>query len=367
VAYSDEKSISLPLEGTFGPVGQVLFVLLLLSFFGTLLAIFVGSALWPIPIIGMIALLFVPFPTLTIYLAIIFVTHLTFRRLPWGKWRGVLGVLTGALAVATFAFGYPKVANRSFDAEIAQYRQRGTWRPVKLADGSDVTLIRSKDTDIDKGCDSFCFGLLLSGRAKQVTIMTAPAFGRLEELKISGKRYSLVAAADGCLAALPQMRSPNLPSTEDKANERIRLQQEFKINVLNDVFEEGLAKCMTTRDIQNEPRNGWTLINWHNKFNPESYDLLEPRMHARVGILGPRGNDHRVTELFDIYGARVATPAYIWPYGGNAGTGGAFSPRLGTDRLDWNGPDLSLDRWWGFVVDPDSIIQAAIHRVERAR
>lgn len=361
------RSSSPNLKLALGPIGFALIVVLCAAIAGTVLAASVGAAMAPIPIVGLVALLFLPFPTLMIYMGIIFVFFLLFSITPLGKWRGVLGVLAGALACLAVAFGYPKFANRSFDAWIAQYQQRGTWRPVKLADGSDVTLIRSEHTDIDKGCESFCFGLLLSGRAKQVTIMTAPAFGRPEDLKISGKRYSLVADADGCLAKLPQMRSPNLPSTDEPANERARLEQEFKINVLNDEFEDRLAKCITIRDIQNKSQSGWTLINWHNEFDPESYDSVEPSLHARVGILEPRGGDHRVTELFDIYGAYVASPAYIWPYGGNAGTGGTFSPRLGTDHVDWNGPDLSLDRWWGFVADPDSIIGEAIDRVERTK
>lgn len=350
-----------------GPIGLALIVVLCAAIAGTVLAASVGAAMAPIPIVGLVALLFLPFPTLMIYVGIIFVFFLLFNIIPLGKWRGVWGVLIGILACLAIAFGYPKFVNRSFDAEIAPYQQRGIWRPVKLADGSDVTLIRSEHTDNDKGCESFCFGLLLSGRAKQVTIMTAPAFGRPEDLKISGKRYSLAADAEGCLAKLPQMRSPNLPSTDDAATERVRLAQEFKINVLNDEFEEGLAKCITTRDIQNEPRFGWILINWHNKFEPESYDAPKPSMHARVGILEPRSDEQRVTELFEIYGAYVASPAYIWPYGGNAGSGGTFSPRLGTDHVDWNGPDLSLDSWWGFVADPDSIIRGAIDRVERAK
>lgn len=326
-----------------------------------------ASAIAPIPIVGLVAFLFIPFPTMLIYFGIIFLFYLISLAAPLGRWRGFSGCLIGLAVVAAIAFGYPEMANRSFDKQAEQYKQRGEWRPIAIAAGSTVTLVRSEDTDIDKGCNNFCYGLLLSGRASSVTIMTSPAFGRPEDLKISGKSYRLVDAPEKCIGALATMPSPNLPSIADKDVAKRHLERHFKIGVLNGKFEEGLMRCIATSDVENGRQFGWLLVNWHSEYNHEAYDLPTATLNARISVVDARGNAPKVTELFDIYGMRVSTPAWIWPYGGNAGSGGTFSPILARKPVDLEGPDLSMDGWWGFVSDPDAIIREAINRVEQAR
>jgi hypothetical protein len=364
VAY-EQPTFSERLRNSFDPLGLSIAWTLLASFVGTLLTI-AASAIAPIPIVGLVAFLFIPFPTMLIYFGIIFLFYLISLAAPLGRLRGFVGCLMGVLVVAAIAFGYPEMVNHSFDAQLEQYKQRGEWSPIVIADGSSVTLVRSMDTGIDKGCDSFCYGLLLSGRASRVTIMTAPAFRRVEDLNISGKKYELVDGADKCISSLAPMYSPNLPSTSDQETMRLRLEGDFKIGVLNDAFEDGLRRCLSIREVENEHPSGWLLVNWQNELNYESYDLPMPTVNARVSVVDARSSSPKVTELFEIYGSRVSTPAWIWPYGGNAGSGGTFSPILATEQVDWRGPDLSLDGWWGFVADPNAIIRSAIDRVEQA-
>ena len=368
MAYSDENSYSLPFGGSFGPIGQTLFVLLLISFFGTLLAIFVGSALGPIPFIGMIALLFVPFPTLTVGLLVVLsVCHL-FYRLSHSRFREIVGFFIGIAVVGTAVIAYPTIANREFDKIAARYQQRGTWVPAILSQGVEVTIVRSEHTEIDRGCGSFCLGLLLSGRAEQVTFMTSLEFDRPESLKITGKRYSFKDSSNDCIAELPRMEPGSvLYDNDDKEVIRRRLNEDFRGGLLSKDFEEKIQSCLSLSLVDNEPLSGWLFVDWRTEFDPESYDYPTPRLNARLVILNADDRRSHVTELFEIYGARIASPAWIWPYGGNAGSGGTFSPQLAREHLDWGGPSSDIDGWWRFVDDPAAIAQAAIERVKKAQ
>ena len=354
-----------------GPIGYVLFPLLVLSLLGSLLTILIAP-ITAIPIIGIVGLLFVPFPTLSVYLAGVCIVYLMFHVMPIGKWRGVTGLICGLAFAGVAAVGIPRVADREFDVWFAQFRQRGIWKPVSLSTGSRVTLIRSQHTGTYRGCDSFCQGLLLSGYAKHVTIMTSPAFGRPESLKIMGDRYSLNENVDMCLSKLPQME-PDSPlydgNVDDVGADRMRhrLNRDFQSGLLSKDFEDAVQSCVRADKVSNLALSGWVFVDWQAELPPTGYDSPIPFLDARVVIFNADDKNSSIIELFNSHGTRMASPVWIWPYGGNAGSGGTFSPQFAREYVKWSGPDRAFDQWWAFVKKRTEIAQAAIDRIKNAQ
>ncbi|MCO4093066.1 MAG: hypothetical protein HEQ34_14130 [Sphingorhabdus sp.] len=353
-----------------GPIGYVLFILLTLSLLGSLLAILVAP-ITAIPIIGLVGLFFVPFPTFLMYLGGIFIVYMMFHVMPIGKWRGVTGLICGLTFVGAAAFGIPLMANREFDVWLAQFRQRGIWKPVSLSTGSNVTLVGSQHSATYFGCDSFCQGLLLSGQAKQVTFMTSPVFDRPEDLKITGDRYSLSENVDNCLAKLPQMEpdSPLYNGNFDGDEDRIRhqLNRDFQSGLFSKDFDDAVQSCFRVDKVSNQDLSGWVFVDWQTEFPPAGDDSHVPLLDARIAILNADDKKSDIIELFKIHGTRMSSPAWIWPYGGNAGSGGIFSPQFAREFVEWKGPERDFDQWWGYIEKRTEIAQAAIDRIKKAQ
>lgn len=353
-----------------GPIGYVLFVLLTLSLLGSLLAILVAP-ITAIPIIGLFGLFFVPFPTLSVYLGGICIVYLMFHVMPIGKWRGVAGLICGLAFVGAAAFGIPRVADREFDAWVAQFRQRGIWKPVSLSTGSNVTLVGSQHMATYLGCDSFCQGLLLSGQAKQVTFMTSPAFDRPEDLKITGDRYSLNDNVDNCLAKLPQMEpdSPLYNGNFDDDEDRIRhrLNRDFQRGLLSKDFQDAVQSCVRVDKVSNQDMSGWVFVDWQTELPPAGYDSPVPFLDSRIAVLNADDKKSGIIELFKIHGTRMSSPAWISPYGGNAGSGGTFSLQFAREFVEWKGPERDFYQWWGYIEKRTEIAQAAIDRIKKAQ
>lgn len=353
------------LEQRFGKFAYLLPSLFGVSIIGTLATIVIAAPIAPIPIIGMlVALPLLPFPTLVIYSGAMTLAYFLIHLLLPGKWRSGLAWTATFVAAAAIAFGAPQIANREFEAKMAKLDARNDdWQPASIDRAGSVALVRSPDTEIRDGCNSFCLSLLLSRRADSVVVVTLPERIPLAHMVITGPRYRLRADADKCLASMPPMNSPHLRLPTEQPMRAARIRKDFQLGILNEEFKAAISKCLSIDTVTDAAAPDIALVNWSSKFDEGAYDRPEPSLGAWIAITDRRAGKQQTIELTDIDGARVHSPLYIWPYGGDSGSGGTFEPVIARSHLAWNGPDLSLERWWGFVSDGDAMADAAVVRL----
>jgi hypothetical protein len=356
------RFINSKLLAALGLPGIALTWLLAVLVIGTLATATVGAFLAVIPVVELIGLLFFPFPTALMYISIVSAAYLLIR-LPIRNAAGsAIGLIAGLSAAYLFGTIVPAHSNREFDAQVSNLGKQTAWHPIRVDRVPTVKLVRSTDTGIDDGCESFCLTLLLTGRAENVQVVTENLVDRLTANDAKGTTFQLVEDADKCLASLPSFMSERLNYPSDPVFRAKRVTEDFKSNLLDNTFESQVKSCIQTHE--NAPRSdkGWTFVMWNAPFDDEAYDRPVFSVQSRARIVDNRQGSKTLVDTLEVYGTRISSPLWIWPYGGNAGSGGTFSPVWAREHLDWDGPE----DWWEFVEDSDVLAKLAIERLDRA-
>ena len=330
---------------------------------GTVCTATIGAALWPIPLIGMVALLFVPFPTLALYvgaIALIYLLILMPVRLAGtdSKIRRRLALAGAAGLVVLAGFVVPLVQN----ARAGVYDELAdTWQPARLRPGSNVALVQ-RGGDYKQACDAFCLSLLVTGRARSILLAQtdgAAARGtRLPALSIG-----LAPGWQACLGTLPDYS----PVVRDFPQDR---REGFIEQGLDFMFQDELKRCLRQSPARLVIGQVPTCIIWDGKTDeqgPPRPGWRRPHAEQRIA-LPVDGAEHR--RLIRI-GHRYTVPFAISPYGGNAGTGGRFEPMqamiqiISRAHLAEAGMYADGASWWDFITDGQKVAEDAIRILDR--
>lgn len=321
----------------------------------------IGAAIWPIPIIGLVGLLLMPFPTLLIYLCftliVYFVVMVPLRwcdvERGWHRWAALaVGIVVTGLA-GTF---YPEAANRQ--AGVADATPSPGWAPLQLGSRQVIALVLVQKQQSDPKCNSFCLSLLVTGRANEV-IVTGKVPRIHRGVRVSGTAFGLTPTWRECFRKLPDYSFVVRQYPKD------RLAQ-FIESGLDPDFSNRLPRCLIQRTVQFAVGAVATLVMWQgdkSKEDPRRGEIGWQSPYAEQGIFLLSGSDTNRRPVR--FGNRYVVPAMIWPYGGNAGSGGSFSPALmkvflSTDsvsRLD--GPS-----WWDMVANTKQLALQAMANLD---
>ncbi|OQW47707.1 MAG: hypothetical protein A4S16_08240 [Proteobacteria bacterium SG_bin6] len=324
----------------------------------SLLAATIGAAIWPVPIIGLPALVLLPFPTFAlylgatvgVYLAIVGTLRLRGREQPWDRWAVLV---VGFVAPIVAGILYPLGAN--WHAGIANIDAAAGWSPLRLARHQTIVLVTiEKDPDLEHRCDAFCLSLLATGKATEVIV--ARSASQIDRgAVLSGMGYRLAANWQRCLRDLPDYLSVVRQYPED----RLRQMIDFG---LDPYFDGRLPDCLAKRPVGVRAGTEPTLAIWRGDASAAHMDADRigwRRPHAEQRILVPGGSDRNRRLLR--YGIRYAVPAMIWPYGGNAGSGGTFSPKLARVTVSTESASARVGpTWWDMVEDGEALAASAI-------
>ncbi len=335
-----------------------------LSLGGTVLAATIGAAIVQIPIIGLVGLLFLPFPTLFVYTFVTFFFFAVWRAIWPNSARPGIGVAIGVAAALAIGFVVPTVLNRDFNRQLAQFEPSGEWKPVKLTPVDTMALVTVADKDAKLVCDSFCLALLLSGKAKAVQVLNAENFDAVQSRQMQGKAYQLIADSDTCLASMPDTFSARLRNPSDEVFNK-RRQRDFLVgDFLDDKFESAILSCMRTTEVAGPPRADMTFAQFEDEdvLTGGHYYKPKPTLARRFTVWDNRNGAATVMDASDIYGAYYIRPLWIWPYAGNAGSGGYFAPSLARGHLERNGPDY-LHGYWEWIAGEKRLADEALARL----
>ena len=332
-----------------GQPGRLLALVLAFSLVGLIgTIVFAGAA--AIPIIGLVALPFTPFPTAVLYLVATLMAYLAFREFLWRLplSRTSAGWISAALAtgsIVSTAICLPSTWNNS--AGLTRPKPQSRPTAVAIPDGGTIALIDKGDPRY-VGCNALCLSLLVQGRVKLVQMVST--LQEPSSLKaLPGKSYSLNANSRDCLTGKPDYAFAQ--AEKDR-------QQEFITHNYLPVDYDG---CLDKRDVMVTPSQQTTLVEWLG-IDGEKGDGTEG-----VGFTGPIGLLRTIVPQGDGLppvirearyrsGYRYVTPLFLNPFAGNAGSGSYFAPSIATSYFEEPGfPDALESRFWKMLAGSEDL------------
>jgi hypothetical protein len=342
-----------------GPAGRPLAAIMLLCGVGTLGAV-LTAPLGPIPLVGLITMLFLPFPTGLIYSAAALVLCLVLRLVGgWFLAKGRrLDVGAGLLAVvAVLGAGWAVPSQLNAAAGIGN-GSVAPITPVALPDGGRVALISEGTTHQWVGCQSFCIALLLSGKLASVDIALSEAVPA-PLVKLQGWRIT--------------PRGPRGSESRTCLNGRrdysgiIRRERELRRADFKRgssiIWDHYIEPCFDVVPVEVDPAAQLTLVNYSRRDleGRDDRNGLNDDIELRR-IVAPRaGTAPLVREAVGRTGQGYAVPLMVWPFGGNAASGGTFTPSLWQTRTMTMAYEWEVDaNWWPMVEGGDALLNRAV-------
>lgn len=346
------KLFTPPVREFMGWPGAILVWALGIGVVGSVLAIVIGAPLAVIPIIGLVAFLFYPFPTLAAYAAVALVAFVGLNaglRVSTRRPR-LSQKLAGALSVAAVIAGgwiAPQALNRA--AGLKAPPVQTAPKPVAIPAGGTIALIEQGDPKYAQyaRCESLCLSLLLQGEVMAVDIaqtLTPP--GPLETAP--GHRFTLNARSRDCLKG---RRSYRYSGGHDLSEWSVR---GFKV-----AAPVEWQACIDKTPVTIDPTRQLTIIDWD--LTESGGEKEQPGYSIALAVVRtvvPSSAGAPVIHEARYRGGwRYGVPFSIWPYGGNAGSGGTFAPRIAIDYFrDPGFPDrLDGGEWWRLLAKSDAL------------
>ncbi|QDX24811.1 hypothetical protein FPZ54_01360 [Sphingomonas suaedae] len=319
----------------------------------------IGASIAMIPLIELLSIPLFPFPTVTIYLVAITCLYLVIALpLAWIGFDGVW-VRRGAFAASVFlalltGWAVPDHLNQRAGIGSRTEATQRYWRAMSFGSPRPIALVEVGTGFFEPKCDAACLSLLVTGRAPEVVI--ARSLRQVERGETAtGIAFRLAGDWQLCLARLPDYAGIVRSFPADRLSNFL----EFGLDVS---FAAELPRCLERRRVRFHVGALPTLTYWRSE-QPASENTgkvgWQPE-YARQQIFQPDGL--RTERTFRV-GYRYAAPALIFPYGGNAGTGGTFSPRWWTDRVE-NYSEPGMDPWWSMFAESAAIASEAMKRLD---
>ncbi len=131
---------------------------------------------------------------------------------------------------------------------------------------------------------------------------------------------------------------------------------------LDPYFADELQQCLIIKSVKLDEARQPTLINWQEpddvQTRGESAVGLEP-ITGEQRIVRPDKAQNSVRYLR--WGRRYVVPAFLWPYAGNAGSGGRFELSWATSLFSTiPGGERESEGWWTMVADGDQLAKEAV-------
>ncbi len=336
---------------------------MLLCAAGTLGAMFTAP-LGPIPLVGLIAVLFLPFPTGLLYSAAMLALYLVLRLI--GGWfltkgRG-LDVGAGLLAVvAILCVGWAVPSQLNAAAGVGN-GSVAPITPVALPESGRIALVSQGTTHQWVGCQSFCIALLLSGKLQAVDIALSegvPApLARLQGWRITA-RGPAGAESRACLRGRRDYSSII-------RREREMRRDDFKGGT-SIIWDDYVEPCFDVQPVEVDPAAQLTLVNYSRRDLEARDDRtgLNDDIELRR-IIVPRGNAAPlVREAVGRTGLGYAVPLMIWPFGGTAASGGTFTPGLWQTRTMTMTYQWEVEaNWWPMVDGGDALLDRTVDELD---
>ncbi len=342
---------------SLGCAGIGLFVLLAFCIGGCIGTI-ATAGLWVIPLVGILALPFLPFPTLILYVAATLALYLGLaflviwsgRRLGW-LWQSLSLGLAFAVVLA-IAWAMPLSWNRA--AGVDAPAPARNWQPLRLPQGASIALISEWNPyRDDMECDAFCLALLVSGRANDVIVGRSDAWPIEWARKTRARRYRLKADWRDCFGKLPDY---SMIARSNPELQRLNLRELG----LSPLFQTELPKCLDAEEVPLEFRKQPSLIHWRKDADETSMAEnvgFDPDFIVQQIVRGDPAQDG-VRKVQS--GRRYVVPVTINPFGGNAGSGGTFSPHWATSYFSNVDHERREAGWWEMVEGSDLFLTKAI-------
>ncbi|CAA9528290.1 MAG: hypothetical protein AVDCRST_MAG91-2730 [uncultured Sphingomonadaceae bacterium] len=340
----------------FGRTGARLLVVLAIAAAGTALTATVGAALAVIPFLDfLIAMPLSVFPTLLIYVAAAAAIYLPLivllarGRVLAGKLQ-VLILVGAVLAVVLVGVLVPLYWNRA--AGVGAPAETG-WEPLEASYRGPIALLsQGQFSPADEICDSFCLALLVTQRAGEVIVARTQSMP--DSYPIDARSIRLRTDWRACFSKLPDY-SMVIRSYPDQRLDGFH-------RGLDPYFADELEQCLVAKPAKLDVTRQVSLINWHDPTRVQTGGGkavgLEPVAgEQRIGGPGRRKDNVRYLR----WGRRYEVPALLWPYAGNAGSGGRFKLSWATSLFSTLPGGVQPDEaWWTMVAGGEQLAKEAV-------
>lgn len=346
-----------------GPAGRPLAAIMLLCAAGTLGAI-LTAPLGPIPLVGLITMLFLPFPTGLLYSAAMLALYLVLRLLGGlflTKGKG-LDAGAGLLAVvAILGAGWAIPSRLNAAAGVAE-GSVPPIAPVALPDSGRVALVSQGTTHQWVGCQSFCISLLLSGKLQAVDIALSESVPA-PLAKLQGWR--ITPRGPGGAESRECLRGRRDYSGIIRREREMR-RDDFKRGT-SIIWDHYVEPCFDVQPVEVDPAAQLTLVNYSRRDLVSSDDRygLNDDIELRRIIMPRPGAAPLVREAVGRTGLGYAVPLMIWPFGGSAASGGTFTPSLWQSRTMTMVYEWDVDaNWWPMIEDGDALLDRTVDEID---
>lgn len=329
--------------------GVLLIAALVIGLSGSVATILIGAPCASIPFFDLFALLLAPFPSLACYgvaACLVFIVlrsilGLLIQRPLLAQWTaGAVAIL----ATASAGIGLPKFYN--FEAGIRAPSAQQTPAAISLARGGEVALIGNGQAPYVR-CGSICLSLLVQGQADAV--LAADTTDEPQSLAtLPGKRFTLTTQTRACLVGKRDYTVGGW--TSDARHENF-----IQIGAVPIEYD----RCLDVQNTVVDPARQPTFVEWTGDLQTQT---------PKVGYFGPVNLVRTVMPssggLPIVHEARYRSgwmyddPLFIWPYGGNAGSGSYFEPLISISYFREPGfPDVLSPRFWRLIQGSESMGQ----------
>ncbi len=342
-----------------GRSGGCLLAVFAIAAAGTGLTAIVGAAAAAIPFADfLIAMPLSIFPTLLLYLGAIATIYLPLtvvmaRGRDISRKLQIYTLATAIFIVGVAAVLIPEYWNRTAGVQAPSGKAGTTWKPLKASDRGSIGLVsQGQFWPVENVCDSFCLALLVTQRAGEVIV------GRTKSMPppnpIDARSVRLRPDWRACFSKLPDY------SFQPRSQPEARL--DYFPGLLGHHFAGELKQCLLIKPVELDLMRQVTLINWHDPH------LSPQEEEAGVGV-GPIAGVQRIVRpgkaqdsvRYLRLGRRYVVPAFLWPYAGNAGSGGRFELSWATSFFSTiPGGEQSAEAWWTMVSDGDQLAKDAV-------
>ena len=312
---------------------------------GGLIGAILTSSIAAIPIVGLLALLFEPFPTVVLYSAAALLAYVWVRTilafLPIGQrllqW---LAAISAVVLITALGYFLPESWNAS--AGLVPPVPQSQPQAVDIPNGGAIAFIDHGEAQYVR-CDAICLSLLMQGRVKFVEVAATLRQPSLFEA-LPGKRFMINAKTRDCLKG-----KRDYAFTENEVDR-------------HEEFLGGLPieydTCLDSENVTVRPELQTTIVEWIEVGNGENDP--KPGFSGVVSIIRTiipqRGRKPQVHEARYRAGYRYIRPLYISSYAGNAASGSYFSPAVAISYFTEPGfPDTLEPRFWRFLKGSDEV------------
>jgi hypothetical protein len=198
--------------------------------------------------------------------------------------------------------------------------------------------------------------------ATDMTMMPGATIGT-----VNGWQVQLIADAESCLRETAVgLRAKRAEIWRDRPQFIALTAKDFR-RMNGESVQEDYGACLSISSARFNPMAMPMLVDWDRyamDYTPSENGAVTSSVARRVLMTGTPGTSPWRGIGYEGY--RYTRPLFIWPYGGNAGTGGTFAPRWNSGYFT-NLPDtLYQDRWpWGLVKDGDALATATAEYLEQ--